>query len=230
MDLSPDGQTIVFASGRRIGTVGIDGGNIQFLHPLKGSPNYISNPAWSPDGSQIVFQAGQARVQSLFVMDSNGGRARGVLGGVGRNPSWSPNGARIAFTRCCNYRRINTIGVRGGSQVFVAMGRVRVSEVGPVWSPDGKQIAFALDGSHVGIVDASGTGRVRELPVPDVGRLAWSPDGSQIAIAQTCGGISLLDAATGGVREVLGCSDHPSLGPVWLPSGKALLVVRAAGA
>lgn len=57
-----------------------------------------AHPAWSPDGTKIVFQRGGSASEpfELRIVDP----ATGVdvpLGTLGDNPTWSPDGARIAY-------------------------------------------------------------------------------------------------------------------------------------
>jgi Tol biopolymer transport system component len=66
---------------------------------LTTSPADDYDPAWSPDGRQIVFVSGRAGSDDLFVMDAEitGERQVTFYTGFDKRPTWSPNGARIAF-------------------------------------------------------------------------------------------------------------------------------------
>ncbi len=57
-------------------------------------------PAWSPDGSRIVFGSGVGRKAEIFVVNADGtnlarltdNRVEDLL------PAWSPDGGTVAFT------------------------------------------------------------------------------------------------------------------------------------
>ncbi|MBN1657968.1 MAG: serine/threonine-protein kinase [Anaerolineae bacterium] len=66
---------------------------------LTTSPADDYDPAWSPDGRQIVFVSGRAGSDDLFVMDAEitGERQVTFYTGFDKRPTWSPDGTRIAF-------------------------------------------------------------------------------------------------------------------------------------
>ena len=59
----------------------------------------IFNPAWSPDGRNIVFSALAGGVTNLFVYDLNTGSSRPLTDDAYTElqPAWSPDGKYIAF-------------------------------------------------------------------------------------------------------------------------------------
>jgi TolB protein len=86
---------IVFqtATGGAIYTVNGDGDNLNLL-------TYGIDPAWSPDGKQIVFARWGSVFPGLYVINSDGSNEQLVYGAPRiRSPRWSPDGKHIAFTQ-----------------------------------------------------------------------------------------------------------------------------------
>ncbi len=159
---SPDGQRIVFTRAMRVkGTSSLEAGvwlmdaNGGHLHeidrPIPGRSE-DHEPAWSPDGKQIVFtrlndSTAPRGKQALFIIDSTGGDARQItpwsLNAGGAN--WSPDDSRIVFQSyrdcsCSETSQVYTVRIDGS-------GLTRLTNVGrniePNWSPDGKRIIYA---------------------------------------------------------------------------------------
>jgi TolB protein len=101
-------------------------------------------PAWSPEGSQIVYHGCDERGDNCGVWIMNAGGVelqRLTTDPSDTAPSWSPTGAQVAF-----------ISARGGNwDLFLADVATRQElrltdlpsmEVAPAWSPDGARLAF----------------------------------------------------------------------------------------
>jgi len=131
------------------------------------------DPAWSPDGSRIVFERWGARAHQpdqLYTVAADGSGARKLTTGCTRRRclgddwgSYSPDGARIAFVRAYKpliHKRFNryeqgdfpravdlmVVAARGGApRALRHFGYdPQLGEGGVAWSPDGRRIAFAL--------------------------------------------------------------------------------------
>lgn len=86
---------IVFqtATGGAIYAVNGDGSSLNLL-------TYGIDPAWSPDGKQIVFARWGSVFPGLYVINSDGSKEQLVYGAPRiRSPRWSPDGKYIAFTQ-----------------------------------------------------------------------------------------------------------------------------------
>src|SRR5438477_2245109 len=112
---SPDGKKVAFASTRGdplpgtcfavrhecnidIFVANADGTG---LTRLTDDPALDQDPAWSPDGSKIVWasaQGGQfSRDLKLWVMNADGSGKTQLTQGSGQAPNWSPAGSKVAF-------------------------------------------------------------------------------------------------------------------------------------
>jgi len=221
---SPDGERVAFCSDR-------DGGGIFVMgstgESVKRLTDFGYDPAWSPDGKQIVFsdRDGQdpwSRVPPahLWVVPSSGGEIRQLTHeGDAVQPRWSPGGRRIAFwglKGSSGQRDIWTIPVEGaGEPAPLAVTSDPAIDWDPVWSPDGGNLYFASErgGSmnlwRVGIDEASG--RPRGEPEPATtpsrtsGSISFSRDGRLLVFVSSDRRSSIqrfgLDPASGRVSE-----------------------------
>ncbi len=129
------------------------------------------DPAWSPDGRQLVFVGQVDEVRDVFVVDRDGQNLRRLTSDaqVEANPVWSPRG-QIAFQRGLGISSVRADGT--------GLRRLTARGVRPDWSPDGRRLIFQR-GRRLFIVSHTGR-RVRQLA--GTGSFpAWSPSGRRIA-------------------------------------------------
>ncbi len=176
--LSPDGRRIVFDSNRlRAASEPINTSDL-FLMNSDGSRQTVltrgSSASWSPDGSQIAFQAsasgkglpvkpypgGAVSDGEIFVLRIEGLQAEGAPRNLTNSPDavdedadWSPSGNLILFTS----HAVEDDGVDSETaEIFVtradgAGAPVRLTnnneeERAPSWSPDGRLIVYMCRG------------------------------------------------------------------------------------
>jgi hypothetical protein len=121
--------------------------------PLAGA----SNPAWSPDGGQLVFTGYDGGLSDLFIVDRDGSNLRRLTRDKHADllPTWSPDGRRIAFTtdrggetdfELLRFGNLRIAVYHLESGVIEQLGGMDVGKnLNPVWAPDGESLAFVSD-------------------------------------------------------------------------------------
>ena len=166
------------------------------------------HPAFSPDGTHIVFTSNRDAPNlsvpvfeqdfEIYIMDVNGTNVRRLTfsEGVDTEPVFSPDGTKIAFasSRSGNLN-IFVMNVDGTGVVQLTSSPFHETE--PAWSPDGTKIAYTrvlndgllnlglLPGADkdVYIMDANGANNhLVKGGAKEQHDATWSPDGTKLAI------------------------------------------------
>jgi Tol biopolymer transport system component len=237
---SPDGSRIVFTSDMdgtpepeepggpsdlELYTMAADGSEVV---RLTRNTRYEGDADWSPDGSQLVFDAADPFEDlQVYVMDSEGEEPPKALtsGAPNGHAVWSPDGSRIAFTSLRDGdREIYVMAPDGSGQTNLTNSPGSDDNLA-AWSPNGSKIAFfsERDGNpEIYVMDADGSNPVRltDSPADDVDP-SWSPDGRQIVF--TSGGEGDSDlyvmAGDGSVIRDLTDNEGIDLMPEWASPG-----------
>jgi TolB protein len=150
-----ENRGLLFLKNGRIHVANGDGSEgLQLTRDNISGKGLEMDPAWSPDGSKIVFTYLGNDADGAFeliVSDADGRNIRGLVlhdakAKIRRNPAWSPDGTQIAYqwATAGGYEDTGCLCVMaadGSGQKFFAQtkqGEVRY----PQWSPDGKRIFF----------------------------------------------------------------------------------------
>ncbi|MEP6764420.1 MAG: hypothetical protein ABJB66_08930 [Gemmatimonadaceae bacterium] len=99
LDVSPDGQTIVFDLVGDIYTLPIAGGKAT---RLTDGPAWDAQPRFSPDGKTIVYATDRSGGENLWLMNADGKNQRALTRGDKNqyvSPVWSPDGSGIVVSR-----------------------------------------------------------------------------------------------------------------------------------
>ena len=156
------------------------------------------DPAWSPDGRQIVFTRWFAPNEhkdatgAIYSIRRDGTREKHLLGGTkagysASGPAWSPDGKRIAFVRISlDFEDIELfVADADGSHARGIADEQSTRFSTPAWSPDGRRIAY-MSGGTIVLVNLNSGRKTRRAPAPavvtDCSDLAWSPDGRRFAL------------------------------------------------
>ncbi len=200
------------------------------LQPLTRDRSIAMSPAWSPEGSLILFTSYRGGTgPQIWVVPATGGKAFLVSGrnGINTTASYSPDGREIVCTLSHEGNpELYVLDARGGSARRLTTNRV--IDTSPVWSPTGREIAFTSDrsgGSQIHIMDREG-GNVRRLTfeVENTDSPAWSPLGDRIAfVARTGSGFDIFVCRADGrdVRRIVSGGSNEN--PRWSPDGRHLV-------
>jgi Tol biopolymer transport system component len=240
--ISPDGKQIAFAA---LGDV--------WLMDIGAKPKRLTNdpyidtdPAWSPDGSQLVFSTDRAEVGNLdlWLRNIRTGSERRLTktphADFGAN--WSPDGSRLAFLSMLPHQQgaaVCVIDLHTGNTVELWRSAQRISSY-PTWSPDGQTLFVSAFDQY--------SARFREgiwkpLLIPAVGGTphwvdvtpnvsltngvdegpVWSPDGTMLALAHE--GLLKVMAVQKGepTNQLRQLTNEPINSPSWTGDSKHIL-------
>lgn len=147
----------------QIYTMNEDGSNVTKLTNF-GTDNIGIEPAWSPDGEQIVFSTtlqSSSNGLSLYIMEADGSnmhpmheRENSHIPTPGNHAKWSPDGSKIIFQSC--------VACQVGTNIelfiydFVTDSIIQLTDTdyaitntNPVWRPDGSRIAFVSNRDYI---------------------------------------------------------------------------------
>jgi Tol biopolymer transport system component len=251
---SPDGRRFVFTGACpdtqhfELCLVDEDGTG---LRPLSMGPGHVapvgdSSPAWSPDGSKIVFSRRQDRSgpRDLYIVGADGtGEVRLTSDpGDESQAAWSPDGQTIAYIAREGTEQLRVIKASGGpSTVLVRDGTVNGA---PAFSHDGRRIAFSSNRSGKG--ESAYVQRIRKQPgseglpvlgAPDIYVVGvdgkgltrvttdasssftpvWSPDDRHIAFLSDRDDRHSLYVMAADGTNVVRLSPLEAASPTWLP-------------
>jgi Tol biopolymer transport system component len=203
MAYSPDGGSLYFAQtalgGTHFGVVAAAGGTPRLL--VQASDEWARDWHLSPDGSRVVFLAGQPtddRIASrAFVVELVEGAKPQPLSdfsdaldaGDHFNPVWHPDGQRIAVGRTPSDgpSAAALVSLAGGELEEVTPGPDQGFDVPMGWSPAGDYLAVrSFEGSsaaqpgreHLVIIEL-GAGRQTVTNKGNLEFIGWLPSGSQ---------------------------------------------------
>lgn len=160
LDVSPDGQSVVFDLLGDIYTLPIAGGEAK---RIIGGISFESQPKYSPDGKKIVFLSDRSGAENVWICNPDGSDPKPITKGRSTmfvSPSWTPDGNYIIASK--SDRGIGTFHTYmyhkdGGSGVSIGTpppppptpgspappSGPAFNKMGAVASPDGRYIYYA---------------------------------------------------------------------------------------
>lgn len=183
---SSDGQRIYFDDGVNVRWISAGG-------PADSSTSLCvgTNPAISPDGTQLAFESGGSVVVRL--LDCSGGSSFGA----GSAPAWSPDGTQIVFVDSAN----DLVVAPSGGGAPEKLGTTSAVESAPAWSPDGERIAYIAN-SELNVINLAvnppSTQPLTNNAVVEANP-SWAPGGDEIVYA-VAGDLQAVPSGGGSAR------------------------------
>jgi imidazolonepropionase-like amidohydrolase/Tol biopolymer transport system component len=152
VDISPDGQTLVFDLLGDIYTIPVTGGTAK---PIRTGLAFEVQPRFSPDGKKILFTSDAGGGDNIWMINADGSNPKQVTKENFRllnNATWTPDGnyivARKHFTsgRSLGAGEMWMYHISGGGGLQLTKRRNDQQDVNePVVSPDGRYVYFDED-------------------------------------------------------------------------------------
>lgn len=212
----------------------------------EGSVGDIGSPAWSQDGTRVVYHSGPittipaARPPGQVLA---GRDPRFELVFASGFPAVSPDGRQLVLSERTGRGRKDD---RTGLAVWNTDGtnprrifRAESSVMSPQWSPDGRSIIFGAGSyfqarvnrpAQVMVVKPDGTeARAITTGPGNAGFPSWSPDGKSVVYrfwsGDAAGGLRTVSLPDGAVRTLTTGYDNF---PIWSPKGDRIVFSRLA--
>jgi len=208
---TPDGSSIAFASG----PIGAVPGDLFVVKVSGGQPSRLTTnnsggpPAWTEDGTEIIYSSSAKGAPSLWRIPASGGTPQRVAsaGADAYYPSISRTGNQLAYQALDHWDTIWRLDLKDERHAKSPPVRLLSGRGGswrPSYSPDGKKIAFESDRmgySDIWMCDSDGSNCVQLTSMHGIsGTARWSPDGRYLSfetIAQDYYHVGLIELPDG---------------------------------
>ncbi|MXW56509.1 MAG: amidohydrolase, partial [Gemmatimonadales bacterium] len=147
LDVSPDGETIVFDYLGNLFTIPIGGGDAT---QLTSGMAFDAQPRFSPDGARIVYTSDYDGGQNIWIRSLDGSDRTQISRGAANraeSPEWLPDGDYIVASmggfRGGGLPKLKMFHVDGGSGIELVSEPENLKMLGAAVSPDGRYIWYA---------------------------------------------------------------------------------------
>ena len=137
--ISPDGKRLVVKRDQNLWVIDLEKGT-----PLRITSTFSQLPVWSPDGSRLVYSAGNS---GMSMKAANGlGEEESLIPGANFPFAWSTDGRFIIFlTRGVKTRRDIWVLPTFGEKKQYLLSNSASDEQSPQLSPNGRWLAYSSD-------------------------------------------------------------------------------------
>jgi TolB protein len=173
---SPDGTTILFFAdaGGNTDIFAIDPDDTHLVN-ITNSPENETDPAWSRDGSKIVYNRTKYDVTRLYVMNADGSDRKAVIFTYGF-PAWSLDENIFTYFNDTGIYNVLPGAARDRCIVYPSEG---YSMTGFSWAPTGNQLVYTnssrVQGELIIYDTKDGTSRRISENITKKAHPAWSP-------------------------------------------------------
>jgi len=235
---SPDGRSLAFVREHGMNVEELWVLPLSKTYDPRGAPKKIladgrrnHGPVWTPDGSELIFSAGETAQAGMYRIPADGSAAPIRIDSLGdgvSEPALSGASHRLAFTRTfrsASIWRLDTESKGSPPKQFIASSSFR--DVFPQYSPDGKKVAFYSNRTGVNQIwtcnaDGSQPVQLTSMTGTTTGTPRWSPDSQWISFDSNSGGrwqIYVVNAS-GGVPVAVTNGEMTNVVASWSRDGR----------
>lgn len=193
VDAAGDGRLAIDLRGE-IWIVPAGGGEAeQLTHNL----NSAQHPRWSPDGSQLAFQAIAAGNHGLWLYEFATGESRNISGEsyLDLHPAWHPDGERLVYASDRTGAGFDLWEIDLPTGLHWRLSDRRGDETEPAWSSDGRDLVYVHRVQDRWSLVLRRHGQPEETIVSTTDKLgapSWRPDGSLITYFRSAAGSTIM--------------------------------------